>query len=79
LVADSRTLHRPRRLAKDDQFIDPVDEVRSYVGMRKISLGKEKGITRILLNGKPCSSTARSTRFWPDASTPPTDEALATI
>lgn len=53
--------------------------VKSYFGMRKISLGKdESGVTRILLNNKPlfiCGLLDQG--FWPDGLyTAPTDEAL---
>jgi len=56
------------------------DEVKSYFGMRKISIGKdEKGIDRILLNNKPYYNLGTLDQgFWPDGLyTAPTDEALA--
>jgi len=56
-----------------------VDEVSSYFGMRKVSLGKdEKGITRIFLNNKPQFMYGPLDQgFWPDGIyTAPTDEAL---
>lgn len=55
------------------------DEVRSYFGMRKISIGKdEKGIERIFLNNKPYFNFGTLDQgFWPDGLyTAPTDEAL---
>lgn len=55
------------------------DEVKSYFGMRKISLGKdEKGVTRIFLNNKPYFNLGTLDQgFWPDGLyTAPTDEAL---
>ena len=55
------------------------DAVTSYFGMRKISIGKdEKGMTRILLNGKFLfQSGPLDQGFWPDGLyTAPTDEAL---
>jgi hypothetical protein len=55
------------------------DEVTSYFGMRKISLGKDdKGITRILLNGKFVFQVGVLDQgYWPDGIyTAPTDEAL---
>jgi hypothetical protein len=55
------------------------DAVSSYAGMRKISIGKdEKGLTRILLNGKfVFHSGPLDQGFWPDGLyTAPTDEAL---
>lgn len=57
-----------------------VDEVKSYFGMRKISIGKdEKGIDRICLNNKPYYNLGVLDQgFWPDGIyTAPTDEALA--
>ncbi|WP_276089150.1 sugar-binding domain-containing protein [Pedobacter sp. JY14-1] len=56
------------------------DKVKSYFGMRKISIGKdEKGIDRIMLNNKPYFNLGTLDQgFWPDGLyTAPTDEALA--
>lgn len=56
-----------------------VDEVKSYFGMRKVSLGKDdKGITRIFLNNKPLFMFGPLDQgFWPDGIyTAPTDAAL---
>jgi len=56
------------------------DEVKSYFGMRKISVDKdEKGIDRIFLNNKPYYNLGVLDQgFWPDGLyTAPTDEALA--
>jgi len=56
-----------------------MDEVESYFGMRKVEIGKdEKGITRILLNGKFVFQRGPLDQgFWPDGIyTAPTDEAL---
>jgi beta-galactosidase/beta-glucuronidase len=56
-----------------------VDEVSSYFGMRKVSLGKdENGITRLFLNNKPMFMFGPLDQgFWPDGLyTAPTDEAL---
>jgi hypothetical protein len=56
-----------------------VDEVESYFGMRKVSLGKDKaGRTRICLNGQPQFQMGLLDQgFWPDGLyTPPTDEAM---
>jgi len=56
------------------------DEVKSYFGMRKISIGKDdKGIDRIMLNNKPYYNLGTLDQgFWPDGLyTAPTDEALA--
>ncbi|MDR0520359.1 MAG: hypothetical protein LBH00_00745, partial [Planctomycetaceae bacterium] len=57
-----------------------VDSVDSYFGLREISLGKdEKGITRMLLNGKfVWQHGPLDQGWWPDGLyTAPTDEALA--
>ncbi|PWD98511.1 glycoside hydrolase family 2 protein [Marinilabilia rubra] len=56
-----------------------LDEVESYFGMRKISLGKDaKGYTRILLNDKPLFQWGLLDQgWWPDGLyTPPTEEAM---
>lgn len=56
------------------------DEVKSYFGMRKISIGKDaNGIDRIFLNNKPYYNLGTLDQgFWPDGLyTAPTDEALA--
>ncbi|MEI6535250.1 MAG: sugar-binding domain-containing protein, partial [Verrucomicrobiaceae bacterium] len=55
------------------------DEVRSYFGMRKISLGPDKdGVTRILLNNQfVLHNGVLDQGYWPDGIyTAPTDEAL---
>jgi hypothetical protein len=56
-----------------------IDEVRSYFGMRKVSIGiDEKGIPRILLNRKFVFERGPLDQgFWPDGIyTAPTDAAL---
>jgi len=55
-----------------------VDEVGSYFGMRKISLGKIETVPCILLNNKPVFQFGFLDQgFWPDGLyTPPSDEAL---
>ncbi len=56
-----------------------IDEVKSYFGMRKISLGKDKdGITRMMLNNKFLFQFGPLDQgWWPDGLyTAPTDEAL---
>jgi hypothetical protein len=55
-----------------------VDHVESYFGMRKISLGKVKGIPCMLLNNKPIFQYGFLDQgYWPDGiMTAPTDEAL---
>jgi Glycosyl hydrolases family 2, sugar binding domain/Glycosyl hydrolases family 2/Glycosyl hydrolases family 2, TIM barrel domain len=57
-----------------------VDEIKSYFGMRKISVAKDdKSIDRIFLNNKPYYNLGVLDQgFWPDGLyTAPTDEALA--
>ncbi|MHA1336726.1 MAG: glycoside hydrolase family 2 protein [Promethearchaeota archaeon] len=56
-----------------------LDSIKSYFGMRKISLGKEKnGVRQILLNNEPIFQYGVLDQgYWPDGLyTPPTDEAL---
>jgi beta-galactosidase/beta-glucuronidase len=56
-----------------------VDRVKSYFGMRKISLGKDdSGVTRIMLNNRPIFMFGPLDQgFWPDGLyTAPSDEAL---
>lgn len=56
------------------------DQVKSYFGMRKISIMKDdRGMVRIALNNKPFYNLALLDQgFWPDGLyTAPTDEALA--
>jgi Concanavalin A-like lectin/glucanases superfamily/Glycosyl hydrolases family 2 len=55
-----------------------VDDVRSYFGMRAITLGRVGGATRILLNGKFLFETgALDQGYWPDGLyTPPSDAAM---
>lgn len=57
-----------------------IDEVKSYFGMRKISVAKDgKGVDRIMLNNKPYYNLGTLDQgFWPEGLyTAPTDEALA--
>ena len=56
------------------------DVVKSYFGMRKISIAKDaKGVDRIFLNNKPYYNVGTLDQgFWPEGLyTAPTDEALA--
>jgi hypothetical protein len=65
------------KIKKDGKIID---EVKSYFGMRKISVAKdEKGVDRIMLNNKPYYNLGTLDQgFWPEGLyTAPTDEALA--
>lgn len=62
-----------------DEAGNKVDEVKSYFGMRKISIGKaDDGYTRILLNDKPLFQLGPLDQgWWPGGLyTAPTDEAL---
>jgi hypothetical protein len=66
-------------VGKGGDIRQPLDTVESYFGMRKIEIGKdEKGITRMLLNGKFLFQVGPLDQgFWPDGLyTAPTDEAL---
>lgn len=65
------------RLKKNGKVID---EIRSYFGMRKVSIAKDaRGIDRIFLNNKYLYNLGVLDQgFWPDGLyTAPTDEALA--
>lgn len=56
-----------------------VDTVKSYIGMRKYSIGKdEKGYPRFFLNNKPYFQRGLLDQgYWSDGGmTPPTDEAM---
>ena len=75
----------PKLWSPDSPFLYDVnvtsgtDSVRSYFGMRKISVGKdEKGFPRLLLNNKFVFQVGFLDQgFWPDGIyTAPTDEAL---
>ncbi len=62
-----------------DENNNVVDKVKSYVGMRSVSLGKdEKGFTRILLNGKPVFQLGVLDQgYWPEGLyTAPTEAAM---
>jgi hypothetical protein len=78
-------INNARLWTPDDPFLYDLkvtmgaDAVSSYFGMRKISVGKdEKGITRILLNGKFVFQVGVLDQgYWPDGIyTAPTDAAL---
>ncbi|MGD8867425.1 MAG: glycoside hydrolase family 2 TIM barrel-domain containing protein [Gemmatimonadales bacterium] len=80
------TLDDPRRWSPDDPFLYDVavrlesgDEVRSYVGLRSVALGRDAdGYQRLLLNGDPLFQFGLLDQgWWPDGLyTAPTDEAL---
>lgn len=59
----------------------PVDEIRSYFGMRKFSIGRDPadGKKRLFLNNEPLfQNGVLDQGYWPDGLyTAPTDEALA--
>jgi len=57
---------------------EPIDEVQSYFGLRKISLGKDHGVTKIFLNNEPYFMLGVLDQgFWPDGLyTAPSDAAL---
>jgi len=58
---------------------EPIDSVKSYFGMREISLGRDEGgILRLCLNNKPLFQYGPLDQgWWPDGLyTAPTDEAL---
>ncbi|MDO4559212.1 MAG: glycoside hydrolase family 2, partial [Planctomycetia bacterium] len=58
---------------------DDIDEVESYFGMRKVSVGRDSdGIVRLLLNDRFVFQRGPLDQgFWPDGIyTAPTDEAL---
>jgi len=80
----------PRLWSPDDPFLYDLkltlvdkdgivlDEVNSYFGMRKISLGDVKGNKYLFLNNKPLFHYGTLDQgWWPDGLyTPPTDEAM---
>ena len=57
---------------------ETVDAVEGYFGMRKISLGKDAGYTRMFLNNEPLFHIGPLDQgFWPDGLyTAPTDAAM---
>ena len=82
-------LHNPRLWTPDDPFLydltvvlkqgqTVLDEVDSYFGMRKISLGTDEGIIKLFLNNEFVFQIGPLDQgFWPDGIyRAPTDEAL---
>lgn len=78
-------INNPKLWSPEDPYLYDMtvkmgkDEVKSYFGMRKISIGKdEKGTDRIFLNNKPYYNLGVLDQgFWPAGLyTAPTDEAL---
>ncbi|MEO1011121.1 MAG: sugar-binding domain-containing protein [Bacteroidota bacterium] len=61
-----------------DEKGNTVDEVKSYFGMRKISLGDHKGGKYLFLNNEPLFQYGTLDQgWWPDGlHTPPSDEAM---
>ncbi len=55
-----------------------VDTADSYVGLRKVALGVDAGVTKVLLNDAPFVGVGVLAQgYWPDGLyTPPTDAAL---
>ena len=55
-----------------------IDQIDSYFGMRKISLGDHKGVKYLFLNNKPLFHYGTLDQgWWPDGLlTPPSDEAM---
>jgi len=81
------TLRDPKPWSCEQPFLygltvrldDSGDTIKSYAGLRKISLGKDaKGITRLLLNNRPLFQCGLLDQgFWPDGLyTAPSDAAL---
>ena len=63
-------------LKKDGEILD---SVKSYFGMRKFNIGKDKfGVLRLFLNNKPYFQKGLLDQgYWPDGGlTPPCDEAM---
>ena len=83
-------INKPKLWSPDDPFLydldiqlknsdgQVVDEVKSYFGMRSMSLGKVGDVTRTLLNGAFVLHLGLLDQgYWPDGIfTAPTDEAL---
>ena len=83
-------ISNPKLWSPDDPFLydldiqlknasgQVVDEVKSYFGMRSVSLGKVGDVTRTLLNGEFVLQLGLLDQgYWPDGIfTAPTDEAL---
>ncbi len=83
------TIRRPRLWSPSDPYLyglrarlvfrhSTADRVSSYFGMRSIALGRIRGVTRILLNGKfVFESGALDQGYWPDGLyTPPSEAAM---
>lgn len=93
VIADKKSdieIANPRLWSPDDPFLyelkmvlvddngQVLDEVDSYFGMRKISLGNVKGNKYLFLNNKPLFHYGTLDQgWWPDGLyTPPSDEAM---
>ncbi|WP_157253751.1 PA14 domain-containing protein [Nonomuraea typhae] len=80
----SLPIRNPKLWSPDTPFLYDLtvttrdDRVKSYFGMREISLGQAGGKTRMLLNGKPVFQLGTLDQgYWPDGIyTAPTDAAL---
>ncbi len=66
------------KLTLKDQDNKILDEVNSYFGMRKISLGDHQGVKYLFLNNKPLFHYGPLDQgWWPDGlHTPPSDEGM---
>lgn len=74
---DNPFLYQATIVLKDQENI--IDQISSPIGMRKISLGKDKdGFTKILINNEFIfQNGVLDQGYWPDGIyTPPTDEAM---
>jgi hypothetical protein len=65
-------------LAEEKPGAKPIDTVSSYFALREVTLGQDKGVIRLFLNGKPYFQVGPLDQgFWPDGLyTAPTDDAL---
>ena len=75
-LQDAPNLRDAERTLFGNSF--PIDQVSSYFGMRKISVGNVGGVPKILLNNRFVFEIGPLDQgFWPDGIyTAPTDEAL---
>jgi beta-galactosidase/beta-glucuronidase len=66
------------RMALTNKNGEVIDEIQSYFGMRKISLGEVNGAKHLFLNNKPLFHYGTLDQgWWPDGlHTPPSDEAM---
>lgn len=76
---ESPTLYEVKLKLWSDGVEGDADVVKSYFAFREITLGKDQGIQRLLLNGMPLFQMGPLDQgWWPDGLlTPPSDEAMA--